>query len=297
MDKVTDKKITDEIYALGNRYFPSFLIIGEKKIAQIDSGIAFMGPHYLDDLKKILGDGKGADLLFFTHSHFDHLGGAPYLMNRFPKLSVAGPEYLFYVLGREGARKTIERLNRDISKIYDPESELSDEDFDYSRIRPGLVVADGDIIDLGGGITIEVIATPGHTRDSVTYFLPHIKTVICGEDFFVAPEFLSSYEDYVESIKKVRKKSPEMILTGHSTIVKSENIESYFDRALKDTKAFKEKIEKYLEEEDMDEDSVVRRIKDEEFIPERMDKQPEEAYLLNLTAQVGLIAKKLRGGG
>jgi glyoxylase-like metal-dependent hydrolase (beta-lactamase superfamily II) len=296
------EQFRDNLYILGSHTFPSFLIVGTEKIALIDTGIACMGPRYVEDIEGLLGKERGPDFLFFTHSHFDHVGGAPHLIGRYENSAPAGSSYLFRVMEREGARKTIEALNRKMSRRFSPETKLTESDFDYRVIKPGVVIRDGDRIDLGGGIVIEVIATPGHTKDSTSYFIPHIGVVITGEalgiipgdEFYVAPEFLTGYEDYVDSIEKVRAKDPAVILTGHHTIILKEDIDRFFDQALSDTKAFKEKIAAYLDEESMDEEKVVERIAREEYIPLRKQKQPEEAYRLNLTAQVRLIARDLR---
>jgi 2-aminobenzoylacetyl-CoA thioesterase len=157
------------------------------------------------------------------------------------------------------------------------------------------------VIHLGGGASIEVIATPGHTWDSLSFFLPHIKTMLTGEamgiipgdDSWVSAQFLSSYDDYICSIQRIREKEPRIIVLGHHHVMKEET-EKFFDASLSDCKAFRKMIEKYLKEEQMDQEKVIQRIKEEEYLALRKGKQPEAAFLLNIKAQVKLIAKSMK---
>jgi len=289
--------IHDRLFILGDRNMPSFLLIGDTKRALIDAGAAYFGPKYLDDLTLILGDDLRVDYLFFTHSHFDHIGAAPFLMRRVANLTPAAHPYLFTVLTRDGAKKTIGRLNRVGCAEAVASGELHEADFDYGIIRPGLQLSDNDVIDLGG-LTIRVVATPGHTGDSLSYYVERTGEVftgeaagiIPGEELYVGPEFLSSYRDYMNSLEKIRALKPTTIYTGHHTRVESRDLDRFFQAAIRDTRNLREKIERYLLETGMDEATVVNRIKEEEYHDLRKSRQMEEAYVLNLTAQVRHIA-------
>ena len=130
------ERIHDRLVILGDRNIPSFLLIGDTKRALIDAGAALMGSAYLDDLTRILGENPRVDLILFTHSHFDHIGAAPYLMRRVAGLTPAAHPYLFNVLTRDGAKKTIERLNRAGSMKAVESGKLQEADFDFGMIRP-----------------------------------------------------------------------------------------------------------------------------------------------------------------
>jgi uncharacterized membrane protein YccC len=72
--------------------------------------------------------------------------------------------------------------------------------------------------------------------------------------------------------------------------VRQEECERFFKTAVADCQAFRKRIEQYLNECQMKEEMVVQRIKAAEYHTLRKGKQPEAAFLLNLTAQVRLIA-------
>lgn len=293
-------EIAKGLYRLGGVRQPAFLVMGKYRVVQIDAGPTFMGPAYLNDIIELLGKKRQPDYLFFTHWHFDHVGSAPYLLRHFSEMRLGGSKKLIKLLEQERVIETIARLNQGLVKKYNKAKEFVQQDFDYGALNVDRVIKNGDVIDLGGGESIEVISTPGHTWDSLSFFLPHSRTILAGEavgiipgdDFWVSPQFLSSYDDYILSIQRIREKEPKVIVMGHHQVVK-EATEKFFNASLSDCRTFRTMIEQYLKEAQMDQEKVIQRIKDEEYLTLRKGKQPEEAFLLNTRAQVRLIAKNM----
>ncbi len=290
------ERITDNLTLIGNWNLPAYLVIGKDRVVMVDAGPVSMAPAFMEEMPAALGS-RLPELVVFTHSHFDHIGGAPYLKRHMPALKFGGHEYVFYVMGRPGARRVMEGLNR---RMTDPElirERLVNADFDYSVITGDVILTDGEVIDLGGGVTVTAMATPGHTQDSMSYLVGPDEIVLTGEaigivpgdELYVGPEFLTSYEDYVASINKVAAARPRRVLTGHHAQAYGDEVERLIAAALRDAAELKDKIERYLAEEGMDEGRVIERVKKEEYLTARQGKQPEEAYLLNLKAQVRMI--------
>ena len=246
--------------------------------------------------------GKGPDFLFHTHSHFDHVGSTPFLRRHFPEIKIGGSEAFARRLSQTKTGKAIADLNRALVQKNNMDRDFIPGDFDYSPLTVERILKDGDFVDLGGGASLEVIATPGHTSDSLSFFLPHLEAVLPGDalgilpgdDFWVAPQFLSSYEDYLDSIERIRKRAPKTLLLGHHSVVRQAECERFFNAAVADCRAFREMIEQYLKESQMKEEIVVQRIQADEYHTLRGGKQPEAAFLLNLTAQVRLIAISMK---
>jgi glyoxylase-like metal-dependent hydrolase (beta-lactamase superfamily II) len=105
-----------------------------------------------------------------THVHADHLSAAAVIRER------------------TGAKVGIGRGVRDVQAVFAPLLGVSDlNDDDFSRL-----FADGDTIELGG-LTIAVIATPGHTPACVSYRISD--AVFVGDTLFM-PDYGTARTDF-----------------------------------------------------------------------------------------------------
>ena len=98
-------------------------------------------------------DELGLDLRWVleTHAHADHLSAAPYLKQRFSAQVAIG----------EGIRQ----VQSNFKTLLNLGSDLATDGSQFERL-----LADGDALPLGA-CEIRVLATPGHTDDSVTYLI------------------------------------------------------------------------------------------------------------------------------
>ena len=161
------KKISDNLYAIkediSNNKFPViiYLVIGSKKAALIDTGLG------TGNLRKIVESiTKLPILVLHTHGHGDHIGADGlfdiiYMNDK--EYDIADNGYIYNV-SKEKKLKFIERLLQDNADLYEQikENIVETINIDYININ------DGDIIDLGE-IQLEAIATPGHTKGSLSY--------------------------------------------------------------------------------------------------------------------------------
>jgi glyoxylase-like metal-dependent hydrolase (beta-lactamase superfamily II) len=82
----------------------------------------------------------------------------------------------------------------------------------------GRVVADGDLVHVGG-LDLEVVATPGHTRDHVALRLP-TGALMTGDHVLGRGTSVVAYPDgdltaYLESLRRVLALGPDQLLPGH----------------------------------------------------------------------------------
>ena len=147
-----------------------------------------------------------------------------------------------------------------------------------------------------------MLAAPGHTADNLCFYLAHIDAVITaeavgiipGDEFWVAPQFLSSYNDYLRTIERIRRRRPKIIALGHHRVVGEKDIDRFFESSLADCRQFRQMIAHFLQEEQMIEERVIRRVHEELVRTRRRGRQPDEAFRLNLQVQVKVIARQLR---
>jgi glyoxylase-like metal-dependent hydrolase (beta-lactamase superfamily II) len=81
---------------------------------------------------------------------------------------------------------------------------------------------DGDEIDLGGR-TLKVIATPGHTPDSIALLDQQNGLLFTGDTFYLGPIYLyrpeTDLDAYVASVRKLAAMAPhlKLLLPAHNT--------------------------------------------------------------------------------
>jgi len=151
------------------------------------------------------------DAVVNSHSHEDHMAGnglfpdARLHIHHDDLPGAMSMDGLMEVYGLEGtARDEFEQV-------------LLDE-FHYSPRADAEGFTDGHVFDLGGGVTVEAVHLPGHTRghsgfrmDGV-FFLSDIDLTGFGPYY---GDVWSDLEDFEESLAKVREEEAEFYVTFH----------------------------------------------------------------------------------
>jgi glyoxylase-like metal-dependent hydrolase (beta-lactamase superfamily II) len=287
--------LADGLHAIGGPHLPAYLLIGETPVL-FDAGMTFMGPAYRKDLQALLGDVGKLCCLYLTHAHFDHCGAGPYLKRNIPGLKIGAHRLAAETLRKTSAVELIRSLSRDCEELY--RDRVGREDISFDSLDVDIPLEDEAEVDPGGGLAFRVIATPGHTRDSVCYYIPRLKALITGEavgvfdrNFTIQPEFLASYRDYVASLEKLLPLDLDLIMMSHYYTLTGEDARGYVARSLERTKVFRERIERYLDACGGDRDAVVRRIHREDYLDTAANLQEERPYLINLQAKVRAVAE------
>jgi len=288
-------KIADGFYAIGSPDLPAFLWSG-KTPSLFDAGMTFMGPIYFKDLQIFLGDAQRLRYLLITHSHFDHCGAAPYLQRKIPGLRIGASGKAAEVWKRPNAIQMIQNLSKAVEENYQPL--LGGENVLFDGLKVDLSLEDGTEIDLGEAERVKVLATPGHTRDAVSYYLPWIRTLICGEavgtlnrDGSVRPQFLASDRDYLDSLTKLRRLDIDILIMAHLHILTGEDVQHHLSRSIEATVDFRRRIERQLAAAHGNQEEVVEKISREDYEEKKIILQEKRSYLINLTAQVKTIAE------
>jgi glyoxylase-like metal-dependent hydrolase (beta-lactamase superfamily II) len=190
-------KITDTIHAirhpfqlsLGNgrfaeRFVYSYLIVG-RTLCLIDAGVAATAPTLLAYVK---GLGRSPDeiaMILLTHSHPDHIGGAAAIKREAPGAVVAvHPAERAWVEDIQ-----LQYRERPIPNLF----ELVGQGLPVDR-----ELADGEVISWEEGKAIRVLATPGHSPGSVSFFFENEGALFTG-DGVPAADSIPIYVDPVAS--------------------------------------------------------------------------------------------------
>ncbi|WP_407642524.1 MBL fold metallo-hydrolase [Actinomadura craniellae] len=155
---------------------------GSEQVVIIDPGPKD-GKHLRRVADVVAGQGRRIGLVLLTHGHPDHSAGA----KRLTELA--------------GGNVAVRAL--------DPRHRLGEE---------GL--AEGDVVTLGG-LELHVMETPGHSNDSLTFWLPADGAVLTGDTVlgYGSTVVEGKLGDYLNSLDRLRRFSEEVgarvVLPGH----------------------------------------------------------------------------------
>jgi glyoxylase-like metal-dependent hydrolase (beta-lactamase superfamily II) len=163
-----------------------------------------------------------------------------------------------------------------------------------------ITVKDNDIIKLSNNLTVMALETPGHTRDCITYYIPEKKTLFCSESLgiqdktgYIFNDFLIDYDIYFDSMKRINALETDVICTGHNYSYTGDDALRFKQNAIESCESFLNMAETFLLEEHGNIDAAVNRIKKIEYDGKTGFVQPEQAYLLNLEARIGVVKKRM----
>ncbi|HVP96379.1 MBL fold metallo-hydrolase [Methanoregula sp.] len=189
-------QITPHIHALRtplgpdpDRFVHVYLIYGDG-ITLIDTGVNGTEKLIADYIRSTRHDPSEISKIILTHAHPDHTGSAKVL--------------------RELSGCTIAAHPLDAPAIEHPDPAL------LKPPAPGMLplvsggvpvcrlLPDGGTVDLGKGLILELLATPGHTPGSISLFLTKERALFTG-DAVQAPGRTPIYTDPVALVRSLRR--------------------------------------------------------------------------------------------
>lgn len=270
----------------------AFLFVYDDVTFLFDSGYGFSSSKLHENIVGVLGD-RPLDYVLLTHSHYDHALGSAHLSKVYPDLKVVCLEYAAKVMLKEGARATMSRLDeaaREINGFSKPFE-------DISNLHIDIPVNDGDKLMIGSH-ECEIVALPGHTRDSVGYYFAEDKLMlgcetigIYAKEGVVMPSFLVGYQLTLDSIKRLDNYDIEYYMIPHQGLLMGEELQNFF-KCSYDSHVWSAKllVEKYNEGKTLDE---LIEMFAELYYPEEIHNiYPPAAFSENVHIQIPLILRE-----
>jgi len=266
------------------------LILGSEKTAVLDCGMAYCGDLTVNNIKRAiegktnaLGVQRTLDYILLSHTHYDHVGGVPYIKNQWPDAVICAGAYAEHVLHRSSALKVIQRLGEEAEKKFGT-GDLAK--ITVKGLAVDRVLTDGEILSLGNE-SIHVLDTPGHTNCSTTFVLEPAGIMFTSESTGVLEgegsihgAVLKSYDDARNSLEKCKAYGAKQLISPHYGIVPLYYTKEYW-------KIYQQKLDEEqafihgMYAQNLSENEMVQRFADKYWAEERAQEQPLEAFLLN----------------
>lgn len=214
---MTDNISIIDTLALGRpQVVASYLVTG-KDTALIDTGYRSSARTILHDLAS---EHQSVDYLLPTHVHLDHCGACGTLAKKFPNSTIR-----VHPIGQKHLVDP-SRLIEGAGELFGPDlmSQYGlPEPIQAKQVR---IMTDDDQIDLGNGIVLRAIWTPGHASHHLSYLLEATKTVFTGDCVGVftpdmpvltptTPPPSFNLEKMLLSLERVSKLRPREFCTPH----------------------------------------------------------------------------------
>ncbi len=178
--------------------FTTLYLVGRGQVLTIDSGED--QDRYRWMLRGYLAATEKAEIALsaITHHHSDHSANLKWLRDLF------------------GAEVYVHTAGEPILKDRLPETGVH-------------TLSDGQTIELGGGARVSVLHTPGHSVDSVCYYLEDEGVLLSGDTMLGStPTTVGDLLDYMASLERLKSlPNLKVICPGHGPLI--ENPRQYID--------------------------------------------------------------------
>lgn len=210
-----------------------YLLAGEKKALLIDTGYGF------GDLRGAVRSVTDKPLIIVnTHGHCDHTGGNAQFEEpcRIHEADIAlCREHNTEEVRRANAQRLKNAVNYETGETYYGLPEEFDEDAYAARGSGNLAgIEPGTVLDLGG-ITAEILWTPGHTKGGISVWYREKNIVFIGDatGFFVwlYADHSTDCETYVAMLDRLYELNADGYYGGHNPQVMKRGQFASFRRA------------------------------------------------------------------
>jgi glyoxylase-like metal-dependent hydrolase (beta-lactamase superfamily II) len=221
------EQVHDRVYRLptpfeGGGLVNLYLIRGSRT-AIVDSGVLgtptnFVAPA-LEALGLTLGD---VDLLLNSHGHMDHLGGNSELKDAGAEIALHRADAPRASSNKLHVEKAAEGMKALGLEALLPQREAFLLRLLGREVGVDRVLDDGDVVDLGSDVRLQVVATPGHTPGSVCYWWEAAGLLITGDSVQARGSragglpVIEEPASYPASLERVRSVDPSTLLMAHN---------------------------------------------------------------------------------
>lgn len=223
----TEFKFHPQVYQIGcywgaGGHTELYLLEGER-MAIIDTGVIDTPENYILPALSALGRSPAdVSLIINTHGHFDHAGGDARL--------VAASSAAVWL--PEGDVDIAEDLDRQFDlffaqndRLVGREDRLEESRANFKKqaepVKVDRALKEGEELDLGKGIVLRVVRSPGHTIGSVSFYWEREGMLFTGDGVPGAGSrprgmpLIYYPEDYVQTLDRLEDLDINCLCTGH----------------------------------------------------------------------------------
>ncbi|HOD36757.1 MAG TPA: MBL fold metallo-hydrolase [Syntrophales bacterium] len=258
-------KIADNLWYLGREESGTYCLEGKNGTVMINGGLSYILPDVLGQMKELGLDPAKVTKFLILHSHFDHVGIVPYFKRTYPKIEVLASAAAWNIFANPKYVAVMNSFGRLSAKQAGVEEKLTGYDIDWRDDMTGTTVSEGSRIDLGG-ISLDILETPGHTHCSVTAYEPNLKALFptdaAGIPYrdLVFPSMNTNANQYLESLEKMKPLPVSIFCADHYGFIIGEEAGTIVAQTIREGRKWKTYLEEYYRKHGGDIDAASKSI-------------------------------------
>src|SRR5689334_6821 len=227
------ERISDDVYVFTSEMYAQVTagaIVSSEGAAVIDT-LAF--PVETLEIKDFLENRLGVKVRYVvnTHYHADHTNGT----SLFPNAEV---------IGHQLCRERLDTVGRKgLARAQEQSPELAN----LKIALPEVLLTDGPLYLHLGKKTLQVLYTPGHSRDSVSVLVKEDRILFAGDMLMPLPHIVDGdLEDMIRSLQAVPGMGLENVVQGHGELVLRGEIDDAVRSNLRYLEAIRKKVDQVI---------------------------------------------------
>jgi glyoxylase-like metal-dependent hydrolase (beta-lactamase superfamily II) len=233
----TPGRITEGLWCLGKKEACVYLLEGQTESMLINAGTADLVPVLLQQFQTFGIDEGRITRLLMLHSHFDHVGTAPFFKRRNPNLKLYASARGWRILRMPKVIAAINSANAAASKAAGTEAVYRDPPVVWSEDVTGEVLSEGDHLDIDPfeGVVYE---TPGHSVCAISYYVPALKALFPSDaggipyGNTILASGNTNFTQYEKSLEKLKSLTVNYLCADHYGCITGREAENYITDSL-----------------------------------------------------------------
>jgi len=261
-------KIADNLWYLGREESGTYYLEGKNGAVMINGGLSYILPDVLKQMKEFGLNAAKVTRFLILHSHFDHVGIVPYFKRTYPEIEVLASAAAWNIFANPKYITVMNSFSQLSARQAGSGEALQGYDADWRDDITGTTISEGNKIDLGG-VTLDILETPGHTNCSVTAYEPNMKALFptdaAGIPYreLLFPSMNTNAIQYLESLeKKMKPLSVSIFCADHYGYITGDEAATVVDKTIQEGRKWKAYLEEYYRKYGGDIDASAKAIND-----------------------------------
>ena len=251
---VPPAQLNDNLWMLGTARYPAYVYRDAGEAAIVEGSIGAVGPILREQIEQVGIDREAVRQVIITHAHPDHVMAVPLFRETFPGICVLASALAAKTLAAEKAVAFFCKMDDALAESLTRAGEASEEHrrtpMDDMKIDVDRTIGEGDVVAIGK-VKLNVLETPGHSDCSLSFHDPEANVLIISDasGYYLPdagcwwPNYFSSYEAYVNSLKRLSELGAETLCLSHNAVIQgADDVSEYLTGAITATQRYHVRI-------------------------------------------------------